>query len=210
MVAATVADRSRARLAIGGGLLALLLISLHLMSSAVQNSATLSRLFVPLLLISIVGLLVLLVVIGVNLVRLARSYRRDEVGARLTVRMVLLFAVLSLLPVAVVYSYSMQFLMRGIDSWFDVEIDAAMRDALELGRASLDLHQHHLQDVTVRLSQELRGGAPASLALKLNELRRGSGATELALLDVTGRTLDSSNVNPGVLVADTPDRKSVV
>lgn len=206
MAVTSVVDRSRLRLAIGGGLLVMLLVTLHLISSAVQNSAVLSRLFVPLLLVSIAGLLALLVVIAVSLVRLGRAYRREEAGARLTVRMVLLFSVLSLLPVAVVYSYSMQFLMRGIDSWFDVEIDEAMQDALQLGRASLDLHQHHLQDITERLVRRLTEAPPSTQALKLNELRRQAGATELAVLDTAGRTLASSNVNPAALVADTPDR----
>ena len=206
MATASVVDRSRLRLVIGGGLLVMLLVTLHLISSAVQNSAVLSRLFVPLLLVSIAGLLALLVVIAVSLVRLARAYRRDEAGARLTVRMVLLFSVLSLLPVAVVYSYSMQFLMRGIDSWFDVEIDEAMQDALQLGRASLDLHQHHLQGITERLVRRLTEALPSTQALRLNELRRQAGATELAVLDAAGRTLASSNVDPSALVADTPDR----
>jgi nitrogen fixation/metabolism regulation signal transduction histidine kinase len=206
MAVTSVVDRSRLRLAIGGGLLVMLLVTLHLISSAVQNSAVLSRLFVPLLLVSIAGLLALLVVIAVSLVRLGRAYRREEAGARLTVRMVLLFSVLSLLPVAVVYSYSMQFLMRGIDSWFDVEIDEAMQDALQLGRASLDLHQHHLQDITERLVRRLTEAPPSTQALRLNELRRQAGATELAVLDTAGRTLASSNVNPAALVADTPDR----
>ena len=206
MAVTSVVDRSRLRLAIGGGLLVMLLVTLHLISSAVQNSAVLSRLFVPLLLVSIAGLLALLVVIAVSLVRLGRAYRREDAGARLTVRMFLLFSVLSLLPVAVVYSYSMQFLMRGIDSWFDVEIDEAMQDALQLGRASLDLHQHHLQDITERLVRRLTEAPPSTQALRLNELRRQAGATELAVLDTAGRTLASSNVNPAALVADTPDR----
>ncbi len=104
-------------------LLVLLLTSLHLMTTAVQNSSELHRLYVPLLLFSIFGLVVLVVMITVQLVRLVRQYRRKKMGSRLTVRMVLLFVLLSLTPLSVVYYYSLDFLLRGIDSWFDVQID---------------------------------------------------------------------------------------
>ena len=104
-------------------LLSALLFSLHLMSSAVQNSATLSRLYVPLLILNSAGLLILVFLIGISLKRLLLAYRQNRPGARLTLRMVILFTLLSLLPVGVVYFYSMQFLLRGIDSWLDVEID---------------------------------------------------------------------------------------
>ena len=198
-------SQNRFRLAMVTGLLATLLVVLHLMSSAVQNSAALSRIFVPLLLVSLAGLAVLLVLIGVNLARLIRAYRRDEPGTRLTARMVVLFVVLSLLPVGVVYAYSMQFLMKGIDSWFDVQIDSAMQDALELGRASLDVHKRNLQNATSNLLARLRDVPDDGLALDVSALRRSAGATELAVMDRTGRTLASSNVNPGVLVPDLPD-----
>jgi nitrogen fixation/metabolism regulation signal transduction histidine kinase len=84
-------------------LLSALLMSLHLMSNAVQNSATLSRLYVPLLLFNSFGLLVLVFLIGISLKRLLLAYRQNRAGARLTLRMVILFTLLSLLPVGVVY-----------------------------------------------------------------------------------------------------------
>ena len=70
--------QARGRLAIVAGLLISLLVALHLMSSAVQNSAALARVFVPLLLCSMAGLAGLLVLIGLNLVRLVQAYRRDD------------------------------------------------------------------------------------------------------------------------------------
>ncbi len=79
-----------------------------------------------------------------NVVKLVVRYRPQSAGSRLTGRLVLLFALISLLPVGVVYYFSLSFLLRGIDSWFDVEIDRAMQDALTLNQASLDLNQRVL------------------------------------------------------------------
>jgi nitrogen fixation/metabolism regulation signal transduction histidine kinase len=118
-----------------GLLLILLLVTLHLMSSAVQNSAELSRYFVPLLVINLAGMVVLVGLITYNSIRLIRQYLRHSAGSRLTLRMVAIFIALSLTPVGVVYFYSFSFLQGGIDSWFDVRIDQAMEDARELAQA---------------------------------------------------------------------------
>ncbi|MEJ2310502.1 MAG: ATP-binding protein [Gammaproteobacteria bacterium] len=186
-------------------LLASLLITLHLMSSAVQNSATLSRLYIPLLLFNSMGLLVLVVLIGISLKRLLGDYRRNRPGARLTLRMVVLFVLLSLLPVGVVYFYSMQFLLRGIDSWFDVEIDKAMEDALSLGKASLDLQKRQLLQQTNQIKRQMIEDGTENLLIRISRYRSLVDATELTVMDQNGRVLASRNVNPGVLVADTPD-----
>ena len=49
------------------------------------------------------------------------------------------FAVLAVAPLLVVYWLSLQFLNRGIDSWFDVNVRQGFEDALTLSRSSLSL-----------------------------------------------------------------------
>ena len=58
-------------------LLGLVLVSLHMMSSAVQNTEELSRLFVPLLIASILGLIAMVMVVGVNVAQLFIRYLRS-------------------------------------------------------------------------------------------------------------------------------------
>ncbi|MEN8175069.1 MAG: ATP-binding protein, partial [Pseudomonadota bacterium] len=192
------------RVAGAGFLLVGLLVALHLMSNAVQNSQELAQIFVPLLMFSLGGLVLLLVLMAVSLARVVGAYRRREPGARLTARMVVLFVVLSLLPVAVVYGYSMQFLMRGIDSWFDVEIDKAMHSALELGQASLDQHKRYLLHATENLVPRLRDATQDSLAIDLGAWRSALDATEVTVLDKSGRVLALNNASPGLLAANVP------
>ncbi len=185
-------------------LLASLLVVLHLMSSAVQNSATLSRLFIPLLMFSVAGLVVLVVLIVFNLVRLVGQFRRREPGSRLTGRMVAMFVLLSVLPVTVVYYYSLVFLLRGIDSWFDVQIDQAMNDALSLAQASLDLHKRVLLRQTERMISEVSGASEAAMTLSLGELRTRFGAQQVTLMDSSGNIIGSSLESPAELVPDMP------
>ncbi len=186
-------------------LLALLLVSLHLMSGAVQNTEDLGRIFIPLLLFTLVGLVLLVILVAMNVVRLVKRYRRRDSGSRLTLRMVIIFVALSLLPASVVYFYSQQFLMHGIENWFDVKIDAAMEDALGLSKASLDLHRRERLRTTNRILTELDELSVAGLSVALEEMRDRYGASELTLMDKSGVVITSSSADPSTLVPDTPD-----
>ena len=179
-----------------------LLVSLHLMSSAVSNSEDLSRLFIPLLIFNMLGLFIILVLIVINLVRLIGQYRRREPGSRLTVRMVMVFLMLALPPVSVVYFYSLQFLHQGIDSWFDVQIDTALDDSLELGRASLDLNKRQFLRATEQLLRQLEDESETAMAVSLVDMLNRSGAIELVLMHSSGRVIGSSNINPEQIVPE--------
>ena len=182
-----------------------LLISLHFMSNAVQNTDDMSRYFIPLLIFNIAGLVILLVLIIINLMKLIGQYRRREPGSRLTMRMVLMFISLSLPPVGVVYFYSLQFLHQGIDSWFDVKIDNALDDSLELGKSSLDLNKKQFLRSTEYLLNQIKDDSEAAMTIGLVDLLEQSGATELVLMDLSGRIISSSNINTEKLVPEQLD-----
>ena len=114
-----------------------LLASLYLLSSATENSALIGPYYSWLLLGNAVGLLLLAGLLGYQLYRLYIEYRQKRAGIRLTLRMVTMFVVLAVVPVSLVYLLSVQFLQRGIDSWFDVRVESALNDALELSKTSL-------------------------------------------------------------------------
>lgn len=188
-------------------LLVVLLVALDLMSDAVQNSEELSRAFVPLLSLVLLGLTALAVMVVVNVVKLVRRYRRQAAGSRLTGRIVILFALISLLPVGAVYYYSLGFLLRGIDSWFDVEIDRAMEDAIELNQASLNLNQRVLLKYSEQLLSGIEDSSITALALTLGKLRQQSGALEMTIFGSGGQVYGYANEDPTRLVPDHPDRE---
>ena len=53
--------------------------------------------------------------------------------------LMLAVSLLAVAPVSIVYYFSLQFLHRGLDSWFDVRIEQALEDSLELSRSALDV-----------------------------------------------------------------------
>ena len=203
------APSTLSRLRLGGlsvaALLILLLVTLHLMSNAVQNSAELSRYFLPLLVINLAGMAVLIGLITYNSIRLIRQYLRHSAGSRLTLRMVAIFIALSLIPVGVVYYYSFSFLQGGIDSWFDVRIDQAMEDARELAQASLDLNQRLWLKYTEQQLLSITDSSESALSLTIAELRQQSGALELSLTDPNGQIIAYSHAVASELAPSKPD-----
>ena len=101
-------------------LFVLLLTSLYLMSDATHNAALFGQLYSLLLGINLLAIVLFIVLIAKSLWRLVQQYRQHIAGSRLTARLVIMFVILSVTPVSVVYYFSLDFLQRGIDSWFDV------------------------------------------------------------------------------------------
>lgn len=206
------------RLAVVGGvsLLSLsLLVSLMLMSAAIQNSDRFGKLFSVLLLSNCIGLLAFGVLLVVNARQLFDQLRRRQPGARLTLRMLVIFVALSVIPILVLYGFSIDFLRRGVDSWFDVRISQALQDSLDLSRTSLDLRMRELLSQTEKLAEEIGQGSHTAAVLDLRALRnpdstivanswdsgqtdldlmrQSSAAEELTLTTPQGRIIESSS-----------------
>ena len=131
-------------------------------------------------------------------------------GARMTSRLVVMFVVLSIVPVSVVYYFSLQFLHRGIDSWFDVRIEKGLDDALDLSRASLDVKLHDVLDMTINLAEELSSEPAATLPLTLYDRRVRSGAAELTLIGGDGRIVASSLSDLTDIIPNQPPSEMLV
>jgi PAS domain S-box-containing protein len=202
------ADRPVKRIGFGMlpmlGLFALLLVSLSFMSDATHNSERFSELYSLLLVVNATGLVVLGALVVINVVRLIRQQRMKVAGARMTSRLVIMFVILSVVPVSVVYYFSLQFLQRGIDSWFDVRIEQGLSDALELSRASLDVRLNDVLQVTQRMADQISDSPPETLSLTLYDLRVRSGAAELTLLGSDGRVIASSSAELSKLMPTQP------
>ncbi len=186
-------------------LFGLILLSLQLMSSAMQESSQLSAMYSWLLLFNALGSVVLLVLVGANIFSLIQHTKRREAGSRLTTRMVSLFVVLALAPAVIVFYFSMQFLHQGIDSWFNVEIDRALEDALELSQASLDQRTRWHLKQTHQLTGKLEESSESMMPADIENLRELSGASEMTLFSHQGRIIASSSINPGDILPSLPD-----
>jgi nitrogen fixation/metabolism regulation signal transduction histidine kinase len=186
----------------------LLLGALFLMSAATQSSTLLGPLYSVFLVISILGILLLLGLILVSLYRLAVQFRARVVGSRLTLRLLGIFTLLAVAPVAVVLMFSLQVVNRGIDTWFDVKTEKALDDALAVGRAALDASKKELLKNAQAIAVELED-SPGKLAVQaLDFLREKYAIAELTLLSQEGRIIASSSEAGPDTTKLVPDRPS--
>ena len=170
--------------------------ALALLARSVENSAQFSRWQPWILLVNICGAIALALLLGRKCWQLYRDFRDHVPGSRLTMRTVLMFGSLVIAPLVIVYLFSLDFLNRGIDSWFRVEIKQGLNDALVLSRAALDLRlreQARRTDIFAASLRELQG---APLLQRLDEERRATEATAIIVYDANGRAAAVSSATP--------------
>jgi nitrogen fixation/metabolism regulation signal transduction histidine kinase len=111
-------------------------VLLFLLATASANTALFARHYSLLLGLNAALAALLAALVAWQLVLLVRRYRQREFGSRLRLRLLVMLGLMALLPGAMVYFVSVQFLARSIESWFDVKVDAALEGAKFLGQSS--------------------------------------------------------------------------
>ena len=172
------------------------LAALYLLGTAAQNSASFDRWLPWILLINISGLATLVFLLARKLLNLMREYRQGAPGSRFKARTVVLFSVLAVAPVLLVYYFSLQFLNRGIDSWFELEVSQGLKDTRELSRAALDVRVREFLQNTEAVAHNLSGTADLDLVATLDRERRTSGAAEFTIVGPQSRILATSSDRP--------------
>ncbi len=186
------------------GLFVLILLSLSLMGYAAQNSERFGQYYIALLFFNLFLLVLLAGLVVVRILAVVRDLFRRRQGARLTWRLLLMFIFAALGPVLVVYVFSVKFLTSGIDSWFDVDVEHSLEQALELSRLSLDHRmQAHLEEVQ-RVARQLVEVPDVLVGLSLNDFRLDLGARELTLLGFKNRIIATSTEQHALVVPRFP------
>ncbi|MCK5888569.1 MAG: HAMP domain-containing protein [Methylococcales bacterium] len=181
-----------------------IILSLQLMSSATLESSALADMYSWLLLGNTLGSVILLILIVFNIYALLRELKKREAGSRLTTRMISLFVVLSIAPAGIVFYFSVQFLHQGIDSWFNVELDKAMEDALELSEVSLEERMRLHLSQTQKIAKELTGHSVTLIMLEMQGLRERVDAMEIALFSRKGSVIASNSPNLSDILPQLP------
>ncbi|MFZ0501076.1 MAG: ATP-binding protein, partial [Steroidobacteraceae bacterium] len=150
------------------------------------------------------GVLTLVVLLVRKLWQLVRDYRNHVPGSRLTARTVMIFGSLVVAPLLIVYLSSLQFLNRGIDSWFRVEVRQGLKDALVLSREALDLRVEDCSRRTEALARALTERSGMEIQIRIDEERRATAASEIVLFGGDERILAASLDNPLATVPLTP------
>src|SRR5688500_1930920 len=171
---------------VSGGLLLLLALS-------VQNSVQYSNLQPWILLVNAIAVVTVSVMLARKIVELVRAFRAQVPGSRLTARTVAIFGSLVIAPLIIVYLFSLEFLNRGIDSWFKVEIKQGLSDALELSKSAMDVRMREYARSTELFANRLADNPSTNWAIATDTQRVESGALEVVLYGTLGQVLAASS-----------------
>lgn len=181
-----------------------MLASLLMMSDALQSPDRFGEYLSVLLLFNTLGLLVLIFLITANLINLIKQLKQKVPGSRMTFRTVTMFAVLSVTPVLILYYFSLDFLYRGIDSWFDLRVEEALDDSLELSKISLNDRMREILKQTEEIASEISQKKDSTIPFEIDIYRNRIGANELTIINRQGNFIASSLNDSNNLVPNRP------
>src|SRR6478609_10235468 len=110
----------------------------YLMSEASSNNAVFAQNYKLLFYLGLGLALGLGSLIVYQLLLLRRKLRERVFGSKLTLRLMVVFALMALIPGGLVYAISFQFLQRSIESWFDVRVDESLNRGMKLARGAME------------------------------------------------------------------------
>jgi nitrogen fixation/metabolism regulation signal transduction histidine kinase len=175
----------------------------YLMSEASANTTAFAQNLELLLGVSGGLALGLMTLIGYQVMLLRRKLRERVFGSKLTLRLMIVFALMAMIPGGMMYAISFQFLQRSIESWFDVRVDESLKGGISLAQRAL---QNSLKDLTQKgevMAQAL-ASSQSSEAATLNRLREQHSIEEATLLTPRGRIIAQAGVEPVALLPDLP------
>jgi nitrogen fixation/metabolism regulation signal transduction histidine kinase len=184
-------------------------IFLFLLATASANTALFARNYDLLLILNITMVVVLMGLVGYQLLRLWRNLRSGVFGSRLAVRLVLFFAFVAVVPGALLYGVSWQFLGRSIESWFDVRVDRALEAGLNLARTALDYPLNEVTNKATQLALTLQEAEPGGMVARLSRASEQAGIYEAALFSASGSVLAVAGVSGSTLTPEPPPPQAI-
>ena len=176
----------------------LLGISLAILNFSTRNPDNTDGMFGWLAPLNIAIILILSFLILFNLYQAITRLRTQQAGSRFTLRLMMAFSILTIIPVLIVTYFSMNFLGDRIDNWFNIKIESALDDSLELARNSLNVRMRQHSYNVEKVARELTVIDSLDYASKIESRMSQLGAHEMVLLGRNNRVLVYSGDNQDI------------
>jgi two-component system nitrogen regulation sensor histidine kinase NtrY len=159
------------------------------------------------LLVNVAVIVAMLAVIGFQAFGLWRAWRRKLPGARVHIRIVLLFTLISALPALLLALAATTTFSRSLDNWFAARTRTIVANSLDVARAYVAEHGQVIRTDIVNMAKDLDEAiqpgvaAPVDEAAWRNLVVAQSGLRDLALvavIDKKGAVVYSTAMNGGV------------
>ncbi|BBN58655.1 sensor histidine kinase [Hydrogenovibrio marinus] len=182
----------------------LLLISLTVMSQILQNASQFAQVYTSLLFASFVGIAVLFTMLVKTLQRLKRNYRNQIPGSKMTSRLTFLVSLIIGVPLLITYFFSITFVNKGIDQWFDIKTDVALTNAVKLVKITLDDQTRNHLKSTLQAADQYQNALSITPVLTINKLRKQFNIREAALYTLNGELVAYSSQTNDTDLPKTP------
>jgi two-component system nitrogen regulation sensor histidine kinase NtrY len=158
---------------------------------------------------------VLLLLAGSLVARLVRVWaerRRGSAGARLHVRLVLLFGGVAVVPALIVAAFAAVFFNLGIQAWFSDRVRSTLEASLVASRAWMDQHRDEIRVDALAMAADLNRAAQVFLPDNMTAFERLlatqtsiRGLTEAVVFEPTlGRVMAAAGFTPGAMIEPPP------
>ena len=117
-----------------------------------------------LMLVSLLVLCLLGASLAGRLVRVWAERRRGSAGARLHVRLVLLFGVVAVVPSILVAGFAAAFFNLGIQAWFSDRVRTALEASRQVAQAYLEEHRNNIRGDALAMANDLNRAGGQLLA----------------------------------------------
>lgn len=179
-------------------------VLLFLLATASANTSLFAAHYPLLLGLNAVLAVALLALVGYQLSSLRSRLKGRVFGSRLTLRFLVLFATMAVVPGVLVYTVSVQFLSKSIESWFDVSVDSALEGGIKLGQAAVDQMLAELNVKARAMASELADRSDSQQVIALNRLRQQAGVEDAVVVAANGRLVASASDSLAQLVPELP------
>lgn len=190
-------------------LFVLLLVSLYILGDAAKDPETFQRYYLWLLWLNALGVLFILALIAINTWQLIRQFRQREAGSLLTVKLVIMLVVISLIPVGIVYLFSINFLRSGIDNWFNSEVEQALDQSTQLSRDAISLQMRTLRQSARSAAEQLADTSADEAVRVLTNVDDDDTGVEWLLMSFDGEILASRGGAFGDVMSHLPGEEAM-
>ncbi len=159
------------------------------------------------LMVNVVVIIAMLAVIGAQAYGLWRAWRSKMAGARVHIRIVVLFTLISALPALLLALAATTTFSRSLDNWFAARTRTIVANSLDVARAYVAEHGQVIRTDIVNMAKDLDDAAPAGAVEPgkddawRNLVVAQAGLRDLALvavIDAKGVVVFSSAMNGGI------------
>ncbi len=139
--------------------------------------------------ISFIGFLVLTVVLAGNAFAFIRDYRNKIPGSRISLRILIAYGGLLVIPSLIIFIFSLRYINSGIDNWLNLGLDSGLVQAVELTQEAIDIEARQYLGEIETLAEALRRANTVDQLGILNDFILQTDAIEAMILNANNQII---------------------